>query len=130
MRDIIKHQRNLRLGAITNEFSIDFDNEFRSVPSESTIYRTTERLRISRKVLSRIHINQDPIKQLEFLERVSYLDARFIVDMDGIHFNQKDNLDRFGWADVGEAAVILQIVLFNVTYAVHAAMGEHGFIAW
>ena len=50
--------------------------------------------------------------------------------MDGIHFNPKDNLERFGWADVGQEALILQIVLFNRTFAVHAAIGENGFIAW
>lgn len=86
--------------------------------------------KIRRKKLSRKHINADPIQQVNFLQRISYLSADRIIDMDGIHFNPKDNLERYGWADAGEEALILQIVLFNETYSVHAAMGENGFIAW
>ena len=130
LRGIIERRRNCRLKTITSKFSDLFDDEYRSVPCQCTLHGTLKRLGISRKKLTRRHINQDPIKQLEFLDRVSYLSADRIIDMDGIHFNPKDNLERFGWADVGKEALILQIVLFNVTYAVHAAMGEDGFIAW
>jgi transposase len=61
---------------------------------------------------------------------MKYLSADRLICMDGIHFNPKDNLDKFGWADSGREAVVFQIVIESRSYAVHAAMSEYGFIAW
>lgn len=130
LRDTICESRSAKLKAIRARFNTLFNDEVGSVPSRSCIYETLCRIHISRKRLSRRNINQDPHQQHEFMDRISFLGAEDLVDMDGIHFNPNDNLARWGWADVGEEAVVLQIVLFNETYAVHAAMGENGFIAW
>ena len=50
--------------------------------------------------------------------------------MDGIHFNPKDNLEKYGYALEGEHAIVLQIKIGSRTFAVHAVMSERGFEAW
>jgi hypothetical protein len=69
-------------------------------------------------------------KQLDFMESMKFLSADRIVCMDGIHFNPKDNLGKYGWSEMGREALVLQIFIEHRCFAVHAAMSEDGFIAW
>ena len=50
--------------------------------------------------------------------------------MDGIHFNPKDYLEKYGWATIGDEAYALQLIIRGTTYSVHAAVCEDGFLAW
>ncbi len=50
--------------------------------------------------------------------------------MHGSHFNPKDNLERYGWAEVGREAVVFQLKIDDRYFAVHAAISEFGFVAW
>ena len=53
-----------------------------------------------------------------------------IVDMDGIHYNPKDYLEKCGWTTLGEEAYALQLIIRGNVYSAHAALTEDGFIAW
>jgi transposase len=64
------------------------------------------------------------------MEAMKILSADRLVCMDGIHFNPKDNLEKYGWSEIGREAVVLQIFIESRCFAVHAAMTENGFIAW
>ena len=61
---------------------------------------------------------------------ISFVDASKIIGMDGIHFNPKDYLEKYGWATCGEEAYALQIIIWGEVFSVHAAACEDGFLAW
>lgn len=64
------------------------------------------------------------------MEEMGFLSGNRIVCMDGIHFNPKDNLTKYGRSEKGCEAIVLQIYIEHRCFAVHAAMSEDGFIAW
>jgi hypothetical protein len=67
---------------------------------------------------------------LDILEELGSLDAGNIVSVDGINFNPDDNHAKYGRALRGHEAVVLQITIDGISYAVMAAMSDRGFIAW
>ena len=67
---------------------------------------------------------------LEMLQEIGFLDGGDIISVDGINFNAEDNHAKYGRALRGHEAIVLQITIAGVSYAVMAAMSESGFIAW
>ena len=68
--------------------------------------------------------------QLKYLEDMAFVHPSRIVDMDGIHYNPKDYLERYGWTSMGQEAYALQLIIRGNMYSAHAALTEDGFIAW
>jgi hypothetical protein len=49
--------------------------------------------------------------QLKYLEDMAFVHPSRIVDMDGIHYNPKDYLERCGWTSMGQEAYALQLII-------------------
>ena len=77
-----------------------------------------------------MNVHKDYVKQLDFLEEMAFLKASRIICLDGINFNPKDNLAKYGWSEMGREAITFQIRIASKNYAVMAAMSEEGFIGW
>jgi hypothetical protein len=127
---IQKHHRKMTITALTRKFHHEFYGEHAiDMPSLSTVYRTVKEGN-TRKVISWEHIRQDPVAQLEFFEMIQAVSADRIVDLDGMVQTPEDFLQRYGYSPSGEECREKQIVIGGVTYAVHAAYTENGFMAW
>ena len=108
----------------------DFEEEFKNIPDNSTIGLHLKKLKQKRHQLNRENIHKDFGEQVRYLEDVGFLSPSRIVDIDGIHFNPKDYLQKYGWSTIGEEAYIFQVIIHAKTYAVHAALTDRGFLAW
>ena len=120
----------MHLEDIKDELMRDFQDEFDSVPSTSTIWRHLKELRHKRHRINRRHVREDPNEIQQYLNSVAFLETRQFVDLDGIHFNPKDYEEKWGYSLIGEEAFVFQIVIRNKTYAVHAALCEDGFLTY
>ena len=127
---IMKEKRSRKLYQLRNIISEALQEEFLKVPANSTIWKHLHEQRQRRKRLNRHNVKKNPGLQLAYLERVSFVQASKIIDMDGIHFNPKDYLEKYGWSSIGEEAYILQLVIRDKTFSVQAAVCEDGFLAY
>ena len=59
----------------------------------------------------RRHAKKDVGMQLKYLEDMAFVHPSRIVDMDGIHYNPKDYLERYGWTSMGQEAYALQLII-------------------
>lgn len=130
LRTILRQRCNRHLKDLTHEFYALLDWELTSMPATCTVFQTLPRMNMPRKVTTRRNIRKDYEAQLDFLDDTKFLMAKQIFALDGIQFNPQDNIEKFGWALVGHEAQAYQICVENRTFAVHAAMVEHGFCAW
>ncbi len=93
-------------------------------------YRSLQALNVTRKTLSRKHIRKDLGAQVEYLDRICFVSASRIWDMDGIAFNPKDTYEKFGWTEKGHGAVRFEITLCGRNFATHAVGCEDGIVAY
>ena len=127
---IVCGETRKRLHQINTEFYKTFEDELEAIPADSTICRHLKALKKHRKRLNRTNVRKDVSKQLAYLRDVSFVPSKNLVDMDGIHFNPKDYLEKYGWATIGKEAYALQVIIRGKTFAVHAAVCKDGFLAW
>ena len=125
-----RKRASMHLEDIKDELMRDFQDEFDSVPSTSTIWRHVKELGHKRHRINRRHVREDPNEIQQYLNSVAFLETRQFVDLDGIHFNPKDYEEKWGYSLIGEEAFVFQIVIRNKTYAVHAALCEDGFLTY
>ena len=127
---IVNEDVRIRIHGINMGLRRTLDEELDNIPSDSTILRHLKGLKKHRKRLNRTNVRKDVAKQLQYLSDTAFIPSKKFVDMDGIHFNPKDYLEKYGWATIGEEAYALQLIIRGKTYAVHAAVCEDGFLAW
>ena len=96
-------------------------------PSMSTVLRAV-RIHNSYKHVDWTHSRRDPVLQVIYLQKMAPIDSEFIVDIDGMVQTPEDFLSRYGWSPSNETCKRAQIELGGVTYAVHAAFTELGFL--
>lgn len=77
----------------------------------STLSRHLKDLNVVRRRLNRRHAKKDVGMQLKYLEDMAFVHPSRIVDMDGIHYNPKDYLERYGWTSMGQEAYALQLII-------------------
>ena len=126
----VKEKRSTTLHSMAKRLYADFEEEFKNIPDNSTIGLHLKKLKQKRHRLNRENIHKDFGEQVRYLEDVGFLSPSRIVDIDGIHFNPKDYLQKYGWSTIGEEAYIFQVIIRAKTYAVHAALTDRGFLAW
>jgi hypothetical protein len=98
--------------------------------STSTISRELHKQRWSRKLLKRRNYRANIEDQLQYLEKIGFLEPRILINIDGMAHNSDDFLRRYGWAPVGDEATLVQLWINNRQYSVHAAYCYYGFVAW
>jgi len=130
--DIVAANRSLTLKEVRNDYLQqwydDIDGHFLS---ESTVWRTFKRERLSHRILETRNILQSPEEQNEYLANIRHVDPSRIVDIDGMSQSRTDFKARHGWAPINdEDCVRMQITIHNRSFAVHAAYTQYGFLAW
>jgi len=74
--------------------------------SISSIYRSQLRVRYSYKMLTRLHIRQNPIEAMAFFDSVVHINPDFILNFDAASSESGENFkEKRGTAAVGEEAV-------------------------
>lgn len=99
-------------------------------PSVLTVVRALKLMRISRKVITRVHLQANPVEQWDFLQRASFLQPDDIIDIDETPGGRTQFLQRFGYAPVGEACYKTQIIIGVKSYSIVAAYCTSGFLCW
>ena len=99
------------------------------LPSLRTVYNAVRRHN-SRKKVDWTNVGKNPIEQIEFLKRVGWIQACWLVDIDGMVESADDFHARYGWGPTGEALQMAQLYIGGSKYPVHAAFTEVGFIKW
>ena len=93
----VKEKRSTTLHSMAKRLYADFEEEFKNIPDNSTIGLHLKKLKQKRHRLNRENIHKDFGEQVRYLEDVGFLSPSRIVGIDGIHFNPKDYLQKYGW---------------------------------
>lgn len=98
--------------------------------SLSTFRRTLTRGHITRKVIERRNINQNPIEGVAFLDAIEHINAIYFIDLDETKNDRHSRELKYGYSPEGEPCMKDQIVINNVAYSTIAAVTPHGFMAY
>jgi hypothetical protein len=98
--------------------------------NRTTINREILHMGFTRKVLERRHILQDSIARYNYLETISFLHLKYIVDIDATASSANQFYEKYGYAMKGHKAIKTQITINNKHYSAIAAYTIHGFLAW
>ena len=128
---ITKNHSSKRLKNLTKILNNTYyGNNFNNYVSESTVCRTLMRKRITRKKVEKRHIRQNPTHRAQYLEFISRIHPRLLVNIDETLSNVTEYEERYGYAPVGDAAEKKQLVIQGISYSVIAAYSDHGFLDW
>ncbi len=98
MLDIIAANRNQTVKQVRDQYmELWFDDIDASMISESLVYRTFKRERLSHRILETRNMLQNPQQQMEFLDGIRHVDPARIIDIDGMAQSRKDFIARYGW---------------------------------
>ena len=142
-RLLIQHSvlsnKTRRLCEMYQEYCVMFypDNDVEDAEEEdnahhrlslSTFGRTLKRQHISRKIIERRNINQNPVEGLEFLDSIAHINPIFMIDIDESKQDRQSRELKFGYAPEGEACIKDQIIINNTAYSTIAAVTPMGFM--
>lgn len=131
MLDIIAVNRNQTLKQVRDQYmELWFDDIEANMISETLVYRTFVRERLSHRILETRNMLQDPQQQMDFLDTIRHVDPSRIIDIDGMSQCRKDFLAKYGWGPMDEECVRMQITIHDRSFAVHAAYSQYGFVTW
>lgn len=108
----------------------NFENMHPQILSLSTFKRTIKRGKITRKVMERRNINQNPIQGLHFLEAIEHINPIYFVDCDETKQDRESRQLKYGFAPEGDVCTKDQIVINNAAYSTIAAVTPFGFMGW
>ena len=106
------------------------ENNQQHILSLSTFKRTLKRGRLTRKVMERRNINQNPIEGLQFLDAIEHINPTYIIDIDETKQDRESRELKYGYSPEGENCIKDQIVINNTAYSTIAAVTSSGFLAW
>jgi len=110
---------------------VDNNNDAHHRLSLSTFHKTLQRQHITRKIIERRNINQNPIEGLEFLEAIAHINPIFMIDIDETKQDRESRELKFGYSSPeGEDCIKDQIIINNTAYSTIAAVTPLGFMAW
>ena len=98
--------------------------------SLSSFKRILKGGKLTRKVMERRHIHQNPVEGLQYLESIAHIQPLFIIDCDETKQSPESYLQKFGYAPVGEACQKDQVFINGTAYSTIAAVCPLGYIAW
>jgi transposase len=115
-----------RIAATFNERYLNLDEWI----CTKTIYNCLRRNNITRHVLERRHIRQDPDAILAYLQIMVNFHVHELVDIDETLTTTSEFEEKYGYAACGNRAEKLQLIIRGHHYSVTAAYCERGFIFW
>ena len=98
--------------------------------SLSTFKRMLTLAQITRKVIERRNVNQNPIEGLEFLDAIEHINPIYFIDIDETKQDRLSRELKYGYAPEGEPCIKDQILINNVAYSTIAAVTPFGFMCW
>jgi transposase len=127
---LINTHKQTKIRILTNTFNHLYYNPLldAATPSQSTVFRTLKRARISLKVVELRHIRCDEAEGLEFLTRLSHVDPFNLIDIDETASDGDSFREKYGYETVGEKCLINQIAIGDKTYSTIAAVSPLGFL--
>ena len=128
----ILSEKHLRVNSMYQNYCRMFypDNNIHGRLSLSTFKRTLKRSGLTRKVMSRVNIQQNPAEGVQFLESIEHINPLFIIDVDETKNNPESFFQKHGYSPEGEECKKDQIVINGTAYCTIAAVSPIGFLAW
>jgi len=99
------------MASLAKQFMEEYLNYMDVSIHHDTARRMLHREKISRKVITRRNIRQNPADAYAYLVWVSHICASRFVDIDGLVQSPRDFHDRYGWSPVGEVCNMVQITI-------------------
>ena len=134
IRQHVLANKNRRVCRMYREYCEMFypegENNQHHILSLSTFKRTLKRGRLTRKVMERRNINQNPVEGLEFLDAIEHINPTYIIDVDETKQDRESRELKYGYSPEGESCFKDQIVINNTAYSTIAAVTSSGFLAW
>jgi hypothetical protein len=110
--------------SLTNKFNQQWLGQARSV-SKMTVHRAMRRRKWSRKSFTRRSYRENPIAQLQFVQRMSRYHPRLLKDIDEAHMDPDEYKQRFGYAPIGQDAIRMQFEIADERFSVIAMLGYY-----
>ena len=127
---MMESKRYSTISDLAREFAIEYYDNIASHPSYRSVIRYFHKENYVRKVIERRHILQDPVKRLEFMERIAHVDPFDSINLDESASSPDQFLQKYGWAPKGEDCIRMQIVIGTRHFSVIAAYTVIGFLCW
>ena len=99
---MIYDKPSYRLSYLGSKFQQDYFEDITIAPSQSTIRRGIIRHNLTRKMQTRININQNPIEINEYLNGIALVSPFNVVDVDEMAASPEDFEEEHGWSPKGE----------------------------
>ena len=128
IRQHVLANKNWRVCRMYREYCEMFypegENNQHYILSLSTFKRTLKRKRLTRKVMERRNINQNPVEGLEFLDAIEHINPTYIIDVDETKQDRESRELKYGYSPEGESCFKDQIVINNTAYSTIAAVSH------
>ena len=92
------------------------------IPNSVHFGRTLKWQHISRKIIERRNINQNPVEGLEFLDSIANINPIFMIDIDETKQDRYSRELKFGYAPEGEVCIKDQIIINKTAYSTITAV--------
>jgi hypothetical protein len=123
-------QRYNTIKQLHGTFTVEYYEYEGEYPLYRTLLRAVHRENWTCKVTERRNINRDPVEGLEYLEYISYVDPKSIIDIDETAASSKEFYNKYGWAPRGERHITTQFYIGGRHFSVIAAYCTLGFVCW